>query len=283
MENNTDSQDEIMTEFSVLMATYAKDRFLHLKESLVSLENQSVAPTEVIIVADGTIPPENLALIKAFSDSLPIKYIPLKKHIGLGVALRIGVEACQCSLIARFDTDDICEPDRFESQLHYMNLHPDIDICGSYALLIDENGTPKGTLTRPTDNASIKKIIWSCPVIHPSVMLRKEQILKVGSYKKLSCQRQEDFELWIRSAKYGLKFYNIPKCLIKYRRNEKLVMKTNTPMIGLSRFRHGHSAWYSFDGRLRSLLALCYPTVRPFLPLSLNKFLFRFDPRINYL
>ena len=133
-----------------------------------------------------------------------VKFIQLEKRVKLGGALRKGLAACSYSLVARFDTDDICEPHRFEKQLEYMASNPNIDVCGSYASIIDENGMIEDELKRPLFHKSILQIIWSCPIIHPSVMMRKDKILKVGSYKSLLFSNQEDYELWIRSANNGI-------------------------------------------------------------------------------
>ena len=268
-----------MIKFSVLMATYAGDSHRHFEEALASLQWQNITPNEVIIVGDGPIPEKNLSLIKTFSDNLPIRFIQLKENKGLGEALRIGLKHCQYSLVARFDTDDICEANRFEVQLRFMTSHPEVDICGSFATLVDLDGTPKGSLCRPTTHNDIKKIIWSCPMIHPSAIFRKEKILMIGSYKSLPAQRIEDYELWVRAAKRGLRFHNIPKKLIKHRTNERTRIKKNTCMIGYHKVKVALSAWYLYDRRPISFLALCYLMVRPFLPFSLNKFLSQFDPR----
>lgn len=268
-----------MSKFSVLMATYAEDNPHYLKEALSSLLHQTVVPAEVVIVGDGPVPLENLNLIKKFSHCLSISFVAIEKNIGLGGALRVGLEQCKFSLVARFDTDDICENNRFERQLHVMNSHPNIDICGSFAAVINEKGIVKDELIRPSEDKSIKQLIWSCPMIHPSVMMRKSKILDIGSYKQLPCKRQEDLELWARAARYGLRFHNIPEKLIKYRRTATAVRKKNTCLVGLYRFRYGVLAWYTFDRRLKSLAALCYPALRPLLPAKLNNYLFKFDPR----
>ena len=229
------------------MATYHLDDTLHLKQSFISLDKQTVKPTEIIIIGDGPIPSKNILLIDELSLKFNVKFIQLEKQVKLGGALRKGLAACSYPLVARFDTDDICEPHRFEIQLQYMASNPNIDICGSYASIIDENGTIKDELKRPLFHKSILQIIWSCPIIHPSVMMRKDKILKLGSYKSLLFSNQEDFELWIRSANNGIKFGNIPKCLIRYRRSEKSKKYRNSILNGLAKLFYGLPAWFSFD------------------------------------
>ncbi len=265
--------------FSLLMSTYHRDNPEYLEEALASLTAQTVLPGEIIIMGDGAIPTENRLVIEQFSEQLPIRFIPIKKHIGLGGALSLGLSKCTYPLVARFDTDDICEPHRFERQLQHMESNPTIDVCGSYATLIDMLGKTKGELKRPLQHNHILKVIWSCPIIHPSIMMRKERILKAGNYRSLPIDREEDHELWIRAARHGLIFHNIPEPLIRYRRTETTKQPRNTISTGFARLWYGFPAWLVFDRRPHSLLALTYPTVRPLLPRCVNDWLFTYYPR----
>ncbi|MCK8073695.1 glycosyltransferase [Vibrio sp. 1CM23M] len=267
-----------MDKFSVLMSTYLNDDPYNLHLSMSSLCEQSVKPNEVLLVIDGPIPDENRAILQSFVERLNIKFVQLPNNVGLSNALRIGLEKCNYELVARFDTDDICESTRFEEQLKVFNLG-NIDICGSFAEVIDETGVPLGELIVPSSHYDIRKLIWSCPLIHPSVMYRKSKILKIGSYKKNINYRQEDYELWIRAMDDNLIFFNIEKKLIKYRKPHGYY-KRNGMSIGINRFKIGVYPWMKYDKRLLSLLALIYPIVRPILSVSIIEFITKkFDPR----
>ena len=266
--------------FSVLLAVHKSDKIDYIKKAFVSLFEQTLKPSEIIIVADGPIPTETHLLIEKLKNIFVVQFIPLQKSLGLGGSLRIGLSASRYSLVARFDLDDICELDRFEKQVNYLNLHPNIDICGSYATLINETDAVIDKLKMPVEHIRIRQLIWSCPIIHPSVMFRKEKILEIGNYKRLSVKSfHEDYELWIRSIQKGLKIYNIPDPLIKYRITETKRKKRNKISNGLRIIYYGLFAWYKYDGRLLSLMALIYPVIRPLLPKFINEFIYRFDPR----
>ena len=55
------------------------------------------------------------------------------------------------------------------------------------------------------------------PINHPSVLMKKADILKVGSYKDI--KHFEDYELWLRCIKNGLKIHNINQSLVAMRRS----------------------------------------------------------------
>lgn len=267
-----------MDKFSVLMSTYLNDDPYNLHLSLASLCKQSIKPNEVVLVIDGPIPDENRVIFQSFAKRLNIRFVQLPNNVGLSNALRVGLDKCNYELVARFDTDDICESTRFEEQIKAFSSG-NIDVCGSFAEIIDETGVSLGELIVPSAHCDIKKIIWSCPLVHPSVMYRKSKILKIGSYKKNISHRQEDYELWIRAMDENLTFFNIEKKLIKYRKPHSYY-KRNGISIGINRFKIGFFPWMKYDRRFTSLLALIYPIVRPMLPVSIIGFITeKFDPR----
>ena len=59
--------------------------------------------------------------------------------------------------------------------------------------------------------------LWNSPFAHPSVMIRKEILDRVGGYlDKPRTKRCEDFDLWMRLYEAGYKGYNIQKPIFEY-------------------------------------------------------------------
>ena len=58
--------------FSVLLSVYYKENPLYLRESLNSIFNQTLLPTEVILVEDGPLNDELYAVIKEFTFTIDI-------------------------------------------------------------------------------------------------------------------------------------------------------------------------------------------------------------------
>ncbi|MCK8078692.1 glycosyltransferase [Vibrio sp. 1CM2L] len=264
-------------DFSLLMSTYANDNYSYLKIALSSIASQTLLPTETVLVIDGMIPDENYILLEKYKHILNIKFIQLKKNVGLGKALNVGLANCSYKWVARFDTDDINISNRFETQMFYLKK-TSADIVGTLADVIDEQGRTTGKLNVPENDSDIKRLIWSCPIIHPSVMFNKQKIIDIGSYHDTT-HRQEDYDLWIRSAFNGLIFYNIQKSLVMYRKTPEYQGK-NSLSVGYNRFKIGFSAWWCFDRRVSSIVALSYPLFRPLLPSKINRLIeSNFNPR----
>ena len=148
-------------------------------------------------------------------------------------------------------------------------------------MIINNRGEEVGKRMVPENDLQIKKILWACPVIHCSVMYKKNSILKIGSYDVNMSRRQEDYELWIRAGFKKLVFANIQDFLIKYR----VDIKKNPIDVGYNRAKIGYKAVKQFDPRLTSYIALLYPLIRALLPLKLANMIekllsnSRFDPR----
>lgn len=268
--------------FSVLMSLYHAEKESYLDECLNSLNSQELKANEVVLVLDGPVSKELSSVVEFWTAKLNIQVIPLKNNVGLSKALNHGLGHCKYELVARMDTDDVCKENRFVEQLNYMVKHQKIDVLGSFCEDISEIGCFTRIRKVPIEHDKILKNIWTCPFIHPSVMFRKSKIIEVGSYSEVAPHRQDDFELWIRSANHGLKFANIPKALIKYRVPDNAYQK-NTIGVGINRIKIGYKAVYKYNCSVAAFLGLCYPLVRSMMPYFIQVKLVNiarlFDPR----
>jgi len=269
-------------QFSCLISTFVKDCPKQLEEALESLIKQTLPATEIIFVEDGKLSIELNLVLEKYQVLLPIKRIPLKENKGLGNALNIGLKECSNNLVFRMDTDDICHPQRFEKQIQYLELHPDIDILGTWAKDIDDEGNIIGERTFPTSHKDLLNIMWTCPVAHPTILFKRDAILEVGSYKG-DLKRRQDYELWFRAASKGLIFGNVPEYLLYYRFTPNFYKKNNFK-VSWQETKMGINGLRKLKVR-RPLpyLAMFYPIVRSLLPYSLAKHLQelagKLDPR----
>lgn len=255
--------------FSVLMSIYKKEKPLYLKMALDSVLNQTVPPDEIVIVKDGPLTNELEEIFTDFSKIAPIKYIVNETNIGLSKSLNKGLSECSNNLVARMDTDDICFPNRFEKQLEYLEKNPDVDLFGSNAIKINEEGTEIGSLIVPCENSDIHRLVWTSPFIHPSIMFKKSRIIEIGSYNPNSGFRQDDYELWFRCIENGFKCANIEEPLIFYRYFSDNV-KRNNLRTGIDRFKVGFSGCRRLKLPLIAHIGVTIPLVRSLLPYPLN-------------
>lgn len=211
--------EDIMECFSVLMAVYVKENPTYFEKSLESiLVNQTLKPTEVVLICDGELTSElEDVILKYHAISPESLKVYRKEKGGLGKALNFGLPKCTYELVARADSDDICKPDRFEKQIKLMLEHPEYGMISSW---VDEFMETPGDLQSKRKVPEHPKAVYKyaksrCPVNHPTVMYRKSIVLNVGGYQEDLFP--EDYFLWIKMLQSGCEVYNIQESLVWFR------------------------------------------------------------------
>jgi glycosyltransferase involved in cell wall biosynthesis len=210
--------------FSVLLSLYTKEQPAFLQQSIQSIFEQTLPPSEVVLVIDGSITTALQEIVDEFKKQYPnvLKIVSLEKNVGLGPALNEGLKHCSCELVARMDTDDICKPDRFEKQIKLFEQNPQIDVMSSW---IEEfYDFPDETVSirkLPETHGELKKWAKSRnPFNHPVIMYKKNKVITSGGYESLGLF--EDYILWMKMLKNGAIFYNIQESLLYFRSNKNM-------------------------------------------------------------
>ncbi len=203
---------------SVILPVYNQERFLSAAiESIINQKLPNEYVIEIIIIDDGSTD-SSAQIIKNYqkSDSRII-FISHDKNLGIATALNKGISLAQGKYIIRMDADDISLSDRFIKQINFMEKNPEIGICGSAIIVINEHDEELGINTYPADHQSIRHaIILDAAFSHPSVIIRKSVLQKEGLLYDESFLRAQDFELFNRMVE-ATTSYNLSEPLIKYR------------------------------------------------------------------
>ena len=214
----------LFIKFSVLLSVYKNENPTYLKEALLSILNQTLKASEILIVKDGSLTPElDLCLNKLkkeYSDI--IKILPFDKNRGLGLALHDGVLACKYNYIFRMDTDDIAEKNRFWEQVKFMESHHELALCGTWVKEFSKKPELPETKTQlPCKHEDIVAFAKSRnPFRHMTVLFKKNAVIKAGNYRDFLWF--EDYDLWIRMILAGYKTANIPEYLVNVRADEEM-------------------------------------------------------------
>ncbi len=192
-----------------------------LPECLDSLAAQSLPTFEVLAIDDGSsdqspeIVRSRAALDKRFRLVQP-------GQIGLVSALNLGLRHAAHSLIARMDADDIMHPQRLSAQSRFLCENPRIALVGCQVELFPEEAVAAGyreyvrwqnDCLTPLDIAN--NIFVESPLAHPSVLFRRDVVLKLGGYRQGAFP--EDYELWLRMNAAGLPLAKVPQVLLAWR------------------------------------------------------------------
>lgn len=197
---------------SVVMPVYNADKYL--EEAINSILNQTLTDFEFIIINDGSTD-RSVEIIKSFQDER-IVYIDNEENIKLVKSLNKGLSIAKGKYIARMDADDISLPERLMCQFDFMEKHPCLGACGSWS---ESFGDEIAILKYDSEYNKIRfKMLYQLPVLHPSVIIRKEVLQRFGLEYDINYIQCEDYDLFVRIAEVS-KISNIPLLLIKYRRH----------------------------------------------------------------
>lgn len=213
--------------FTVLMSVYKKEKAEYLNLALDSVINQTLTPNEIVLVQDGELTKEMYAVIEKYKQKYSdiFKTYPLKQNQGLGKALNYGMEKCSNELIARMDTDDIAEPNRFELQIQEFIKDKELTLCGGQIAEFAENtyeiaGYRNVPLTHNEILIFVKK---RNPFNHVTVIFKKQAVQNVDGYQHMPYF--EDYWLWARMLKAGYKAKNIDQVLVKVRAGQDMIAR----------------------------------------------------------
>lgn len=253
------------------MAFYGSDDPGYMATALDSIGGQSLPPDELVLVQDGPVPEELLAVVKSWcaTTSIPNTLIVLRENSGLANALNEGLGRCSSEWVARMDADDVMAKDRLLKQAAFLQRNPGIDVVGGQGVRVDSAGSECGFIRVPVDERVIYKNMWANPFLHPSVCYRKSAIVGLGGYST-DTRRAEDMELWLRAQKAGLKFANLRDVLVYYRVDEEHYSK-NDRLVDRSRARVAFWGCWNNGLPLLGYFGAFWLFFRSFLPAGIRR------------
>ena len=195
---------------SIIMSEYNTPDDIFDK-AVISILEQDYKDYEFIIVNDGN--KDLKEYIKKFNDKR-IKVINNESNLGLAKSLNKAIDIAKGEYIARMDTDDICLQGRLSKQISFLDSKKEYCLVSGNANLIDEKDNVYG---RTNGNGEVKKeqLCYNSCFIHPTVMFRKKDIVKVGKYPLKN--RCEDYALWCELYQNGYKGYIMNEVFLNYR------------------------------------------------------------------
>ena len=212
-----------MPKISVLMSVRNGSRDLHI--SIPSILNQTFQDFEFIICDDGSTD-DTLAVLKEYQvKDNRIVIISNEESKGLAFSLNRCIEVAKSNILARQDADDASALNRFELQYPFVCDHSEYAIVGTCwnNILSDGSKVKNPVKEVPTAMDQVKGGLY----MHPSWMMRKDQLAKVGYYTANKYTvRSQDYHLVMKILGAGMKLYNMQEYLYDYTMDERMMART---------------------------------------------------------
>lgn len=192
----------------------------YIERSLESLLNQSFRDFEVLMVNNGSSD-RSASVAGDFAES-DSRFRLLECSGSFVSALNLGLESASGKWIARFDSDDICHPERLLKQFGAAEEHGERTVVSCRVRSFPADKVSSGFRSYERWINSMEKpeeiergIFIESPIPHPSAFYSRQSVISAGGYLDLGLP--EDYELWLRLWSRGFSFFRVPETLLAWR------------------------------------------------------------------
>lgn len=200
----------------ITVAMVVRNAELTISRAIGSILQQTYPHFELVIIDDGSTD-ATAARIASFVDPR-IKRIVGGASQGLAGRLNEIAAIANGTLIARMDGDDFCYPDRFERQVAFLRLNPDVDLVGTSAMAFSPTNRPLGTFRLPTTHEEIcAHPATGFAIPHPTWMSRTTWFQR---FPYSQAVRRGQDQLKLLSSYRQSRFANLPEPLLGYRQDK---------------------------------------------------------------
>jgi glycosyltransferase involved in cell wall biosynthesis len=173
-----------------------------------------ISPQDEVIIIDDHSTDDGKKIIQEWVASSNQYQLFTNPGDGLVDALNFGISKAQNEWIARFDVDDVYEPNRIDHQMTMMGKNV-VAVFSDYDFFTSEDEKVGLIRSAVFPNETALSVISSQRLAHSSVIYSKSAVLAVGGYRK-SDYPAEDLSLWIRLIEVGA-LVSYPSPLLHYR------------------------------------------------------------------
>ena len=186
----------------------------YLPLAVQSVLDQTHRDLELIVIANGEASDNIASILRDRFGSDP-RLVILKSAVPqLAHALNVGLENSKNDYIARMDADDVAHPEWISTQFAFL-LHHKLDMVGCGLRLVDKQGNFLGERRYPGAEEIRKRLPFKNCFAHNSIIIKKKILLDVRGYN--AGFNTEDYDLWLRLRRFGVRWDNTSNLLIDYR------------------------------------------------------------------
>ncbi|MBL4592446.1 MAG: glycosyltransferase [Flavobacteriales bacterium] len=199
---------------SVIIPLYNTERYI--KETVVSVLNQTYKNLELIIIDDGSTD-NSYQIVSELSNGDDRVHIIQQQNMGVSVARNKGIEIAKGDYIFFLDSDDVWLPKNIELKVEIFKNFNTVDWLFGSIGMIDKNSNTLNSIIKGSDRNILNSLLeWNGDVITTpsSICVKKECLSNITFDQNLSTAADQDFAIQLAATYIG-KYMNEP--IVLYR------------------------------------------------------------------
>jgi len=193
---------------SVLLAVYNAE--LYIEAAIRSILEQSYKNFELILIDDGSVDSSPLICRKLAAEDARVRLL-IRPNKGIPQTANEMISLARGRYLSLMDHDDIKLPRCVETQLAYLEAHPECVAVGTQSVQVDGLGRmirrrrKLSFLTSPITKRFARFDVFppQIPSItNPTALIRTDAMRRVGGYRP-NMKYAHDFDLWFRLSCIG--------------------------------------------------------------------------------
>lgn len=184
----------------------------YLNDAVVSVERQTIAPAELIVVDDGSTDPGTIALTDALAEEGRITLVR-QPNQGLAAARNAGAARASGEFLLFLDADDRLDPNALAVLSYALRVQPEAAYAYSYQRFFGDMN-----YVMASQSFNTYDLLWSN---HPSVtvLLRRTAFAQSPGYQSRMIYGYEDWEFWIALSERKLYGTCVPIPVFEHRKH----------------------------------------------------------------
>lgn len=214
---------------SVIVPAYGVAHLLG--EALASLQAQSHASWEAIVVDDGA-PDDVAGAISRFSDDPRIRLLQTDNR-GVATARNRAIAIARAPLIALLDGDDLYAPAYLSRMIAAIRADPRLGFVSCDAIYFGEprrNGRRFSEYSPQRAPVTLDRVLRRRFNVFTASILRRDAFDAIGGYDP-ALPAAEDFDLWVRMLEAGWRGGYVAAPLARYRRRSGSLSRQTEAMV----------------------------------------------------
>lgn len=196
----------------VSIVTPAYNAARHIQEMIASVQAQTLADWELIVVDDYSRD-ETASVVRGFADRDPrIRLIEQAKNSGPAAARQRALDAAKARYIAFLDSDDIWLPGKLEDQIAFMRK-TNAALTFTAFRRISEDGSSTGRLVGVPRRLSYCDLLKNTAIATSTAIVDR---VKTGPFS-MTRTYYDDYALWLSILRGGYVAHGLRQDLMRYR------------------------------------------------------------------